>query len=180
MTTPQRPKRHHRTESKSSPRRILAKQRHAQALQMRMDGLSFDAIAKQLGYADAPGAYEAVKRALAAIPAAEAAQYRALNVERLNQEREGFRARLAPGEKERVALELSVQEREANYLGLDAPRPQPLPVSVYNDNRSLTISADVQQLVALLDCITPALSIEQLRSLRNLVQQQLPGGQDAV
>jgi len=71
-------------ESKSSKRRIEAKERQKKALQMRLAGASFDQIAEALGYANRSGAYDAVQRVMKGIPEPEAKLYKKLNIERLN------------------------------------------------------------------------------------------------
>jgi hypothetical protein len=53
-----------RGESKTSPRRIAAKLRAAEALKLWADGATNAAIARQLGYRDASGAWRAIDRAL--------------------------------------------------------------------------------------------------------------------
>ena len=47
---------------------VSRKEREAQCLQLRIQGWSFERIAKQVGYANSGGAYKAWKRALADIP----------------------------------------------------------------------------------------------------------------
>jgi len=71
-------------ESKSSKRRIEAKEKQKQALQLRMAGITFDEIAERLGYAQKSGAFHAVAKALNDIPRREAQDYKLLNLERLN------------------------------------------------------------------------------------------------
>ena len=48
----------------TSPRRLLAKQRQAQALQMRLAGAEYQAIADAIGYKTAAGAFVAVQAAM--------------------------------------------------------------------------------------------------------------------
>ena len=71
-------------ESKSSKRRIEAKERQQKGIRLRMAGATYVQIAEQLGYRSASGAYAAVKVALEAIPKPEAELYRRLNIERLD------------------------------------------------------------------------------------------------
>lgn len=85
---------------------------------MRLEGYTFEAIAGQLGYKDKAGAYLAVQAALNRIPAPEVAAYRKINLERLNQMR--LNARDLDTHKH-IEYEIKIQEREARYLGLDAP-----------------------------------------------------------
>ena len=55
-----------RGESKTSPRRIEAKRRAAEALKLRARGATYAAIARRLGYRDASGAWRAIDRTLVA------------------------------------------------------------------------------------------------------------------
>ena len=108
-------------ESKTSPRRLAAVEKGRQALELRIAGASFDQIATQVGYASKAGAYMAVKAALDRVPAPEVAEYRRLNLERLNRLRLHNQAGIVSGRKDAMNLEIDIQEREAKYLGLDAP-----------------------------------------------------------
>ena len=111
-------------ESKTSPRRIEAVERARQALELRIAGATFDQIASQLGYANRSGAYLAVKAALNRIPAHEVEEYRRLNIERLNRMRLANNPNIKSGDTAAMRVEISIQEREAKYLGLDAPVKQ--------------------------------------------------------
>ena len=55
-----------RGESKTSPRRIAAKLRAADAIRLRAAGATYQAIALHLGFRDASGAWRAIDRALVA------------------------------------------------------------------------------------------------------------------
>ena len=111
-------------ESKSSPRRIEAVQRQRRALELRVAGASFDDIAGALGYASKSGAYMAVRAGLNRVPAPEAMFYRALNLERLNRARLQNWKGVQNGNLKALYAELAIQDREARYLGLDAPIKQ--------------------------------------------------------
>ena len=123
-------------ESKTSPRRIAAVEKHRQALALRIGGASFEQIAQVLGYKDRTGGYRAVMAALALVPAPEAKTFRAINVERLNRMRLQYWGQLqrqrpqgeglSPDDIALMRVELAIQEREARYLGLDAPVQQEL------------------------------------------------------
>lgn len=116
--------RHHRTESKTSPRRLIAAEKHRQALILRMAGADFGQIAGKLGYKDASGAYRAVEAALKRVPEREVKNYRKLNLERLNSMRLQYWQRAREGDLEAMEMELKIQAREARYLGLDVPIQQ--------------------------------------------------------
>jgi hypothetical protein len=62
----------------------------ARAVRLRAQGASYSSIAKALGYHDESGAYKAVQRALAAIPAPEVEELRALQGEELDALRRGL------------------------------------------------------------------------------------------
>jgi AraC-like DNA-binding protein len=55
-----------RGESKTSPRRIEAKLRAAEAARLRVGGATYAEIARRLGYRDASGAWRAIDRGLVA------------------------------------------------------------------------------------------------------------------
>ena len=57
-----------RGESLLSPRRIAATLRTAEALRLRIEGATYAAIARQLGYRTRGGAWRAIHRALARYP----------------------------------------------------------------------------------------------------------------
>ncbi len=71
-------------ESKSSPRRIVAKEKQKRALQLRMAGATFAQIAETMGLPHASSAYDCIMRAMSHIPEPEAKLYKKLNLERLN------------------------------------------------------------------------------------------------
>jgi hypothetical protein len=72
------------TESKTSARRISARKKQAQALELRKGGATFAQIAQHLGFRTASGAHYAVMESLNRITSPAAEEYRTLNTERLN------------------------------------------------------------------------------------------------
>jgi hypothetical protein len=58
-----------RGESKTSPRRLLAAERHVRALELRANGYTFGQIATALGYTGRQGAHNAVRHALTRVAA---------------------------------------------------------------------------------------------------------------
>lgn len=105
-------------ESKTSPRRIQARLRAKQALELRLVGATFQQIAQRLGYNSKVAAYKAVMGELDRIPKPEAEELLKVNLERLNK----GRMAVWPLESHKdVETELKIQAREAAYLGLDSP-----------------------------------------------------------
>lgn len=72
------------SESTSSPRRIVAKEKAAKAIELRKAGKSFQAIADELGYGSDSAAFKAVQRALKAIAGEPAEELRTLELQRLD------------------------------------------------------------------------------------------------
>ncbi len=108
--------------NKTSPKTIAAQERAAKALELRKQGLTFENIAAQCGYAGKQGAFEAVSTAIRAITREPAEGVLALDLERLD----GLfaPAHLAATGGDWVALSacLRIMERRAKLLGLDAPQ----------------------------------------------------------
>lgn len=108
-------------ESRTSERRICAVDRQRQALQLRAAGLSYRAIADQLGYAGPSGAFKAVISALDDTVREPAREVRVLELERLDRLLAGVWEKATAGDIQAVAAALRVMERRARLLGLDAP-----------------------------------------------------------
>jgi hypothetical protein len=118
-------------------------ERDAYAAHLRSRGKSYPNIAREMGYANAGGAYKAVQRALKAIVAEPAAELRTIELVRLDGMWEAAQAVLegqhfvvSQGRLIRIGGEpmiddgpvlaaldrlLKIQERRAKLLGLDAP-----------------------------------------------------------
>jgi hypothetical protein len=109
-------------ESKASANRIVAAERQGQALALRKAGLGYAAIARQLGYAGASGAYKAIMTALRALTREPAEELRALELARLDDLLAGLWADARRGNVAKVDRVLKVMARRAALLGLDAPQ----------------------------------------------------------
>lgn len=115
----------------TTARRLAAADRQAAALRLRGRGLSYDAIAKELGYAHHSGAREAVMTGLQAITREPAEALLALETDRLDQLLgRWLPVALDPGQDAVRATELvlKIQERRARLMGLDAPGRQAVAV----------------------------------------------------
>lgn len=110
-------------ESKTSPRRVEAKERMAQAVELRKRGMTYQAIADALGYAHPGAAHKAVTTALRETMREPADELRTLELERLDAIMAANWDK-ATGEDpdERAATTvLRVMEARRKLLGLDAP-----------------------------------------------------------
>lgn len=133
-----------RGESKLSPRRIDVALRRAEAIKLRIAGMSMKTIADRLGYCSDIAAYNDIKRALAAATTEPVEEMRQIELARLDvlwQKAMMVLARqhLSVSNGRVVHLDgtpvpddapvlqaidrlLKIQERRARLLGLDAPR----------------------------------------------------------
>lgn len=111
---------------KTSPEVVEAKVRAAQALKLRMEGKTFEAIAEELGYAGKQGAYDAVRRSLAEITREPAEELIRLDLERLDAMWGVHYLNAQGGDVQALAACLKLMERRARLLGLDAPEKNAL------------------------------------------------------
>jgi hypothetical protein len=114
--------------SKNSKTRIAAAQRHTEALQLRLAGLTYRQIGERLGYTE-QRAHRVVTEELARLNAERAEQ--AAEVTRLELERlDALLAVVWPkaerGEMGALDRVLAIMNRRARLLGLDAPEKREL------------------------------------------------------
>lgn len=95
--------------------------RQGEALRLRLMGKSYQAIADEMGYANASGAANAVKRALDRTVREPADELRQMAVQRLDAMLEPLWRRIANGDPRAVEVAIKLEERRAKLLGLDAP-----------------------------------------------------------
>ena len=110
-------------ESKASKRRITARQRERQALELRMAGATYAKIAEALGISVA-GAHGAVMRALKRLNekvTEDAEEMRRLELERLDSLMLTLWPQAKRGNQGAIDRILRIMKRRAELLGLDAP-----------------------------------------------------------
>lgn len=108
-------------ESRTSPRRIDARERAAEALSMRKAGKSYRAIAAALGYRSPQAAFDAVQRAFGRLGTESAEDLRALELLRLDALWKVHFSAARQGDVAGTQICLRIMERRAKLLGLDAP-----------------------------------------------------------
>lgn len=119
MTKPK--KKPSRNGAKTSPETAAARVKGARALELRMQGKTFEAIARELGYAGKQGAYESVKRSIDAITREPAEELIKLDLERLDVLWQIQYLNAQSGDVQAMAACMKIMERRAKLLGLDAP-----------------------------------------------------------
>ena len=110
-----------RGESKLSPRRIAAAERARQALELRKGGASFPEIARRLDFKGPGAAYKAIARTLNRTLQEPAEHVRKLELERLDRLFLAIWPRAKRGDLQAIEKALSISQRRAKLLGLDAP-----------------------------------------------------------
>ena len=110
------------SESKTSQRRLRAADRQRQALELRKAGVSFEEIARSLGYAGPSSSYRAVMSALKRTLQEPADEVRKLELVRLDRAQRIAWERMLQGDLEALGKVIKVMERRAKLLGIDAPQ----------------------------------------------------------
>lgn len=135
---------------KARPSRITPSviEREAEVLKLRRGGLTFDLIAKELGFKHASGAHKAYVNACKRIIVSDVEEIRNVEAERLDIAQSAIWSRVLRGEIPAIQTLVRIMERRARLFGLDAPTKAQVDITTYDTS---TIDAEVQRLVALLD-----------------------------
>lgn len=94
--------------------------RERRALDLRRSRVTYDDIARQVGYASASGAYKAVHRALGRVAQPGVEEYRREELDMLDALHHAHWTRALAGDIAAAKIVLSTSERRAKLLGLDA------------------------------------------------------------
>ena len=147
----------------SQTRRVQAHARHLQALELRKAGATYQAIADQLGYAQAKGAYKAVTSALKATLKEPAEELRTLEALRLDAALLAIWRRVTKGDDKAIDRLLGIMKRRMELFGLAAAKRQELSGLIATlSARDLNLKrltaeelAELERLVDKLDVATP-------------------------
>jgi hypothetical protein len=96
-------------------------EKERRALGLRRAGITYDEIARQIGYSNASGARKAVMRALRRTLQDDADATRQLEAERLDRLQAGVWSAAAGGDVQALDRVLKIMDRRAKLLGLDVP-----------------------------------------------------------
>lgn len=96
-------------------------EKERKAVELRIAGYDYVAIAATLGYADHTGALKAVKRALLRTMKPATETERALEVARMDRVLKGIWHWAEHGQAEAIDRVLKISKRRSELLGLDAP-----------------------------------------------------------
>jgi len=110
-----------RRASGTSPERIMLTEKERAALELRKSGATLDDIARELGYCNRGAAHKAIRRALDATLQEPAAELREMEQVRLNTMLVAIWPKVKTGDHVALQDALSIMDRRAKLLGLDAP-----------------------------------------------------------
>jgi len=123
-------------------------EREAKVLELRRGGITFDTIAKRLGFAHASGAHQAYENACKRIVYAEVEETRKVEMDRLDIAQSAIWTNVLRGDVPSVTALMRIMDRRAKLLGLDQPMKAQVEVTNYDTN---TIDSEVARLVSLLN-----------------------------
>lgn len=110
--------------------RMLAEQKQQQVFKLRLAGVEFDAIAREVGYRTASGAYMALKAYLAKIHKRDAEQHKMLNISRLNRLLLAVWTTATDGGYEAQERALAILKELNKMLGLYEPQAHNITLDV--------------------------------------------------
>jgi hypothetical protein len=144
------------------------------ALELRhLHGMTFESIARELGYANKASAQKAYKRALKRVEVLDADDYLKADLDRLDAMTETYWVAALQGNLRAADMILRIMNKRAEYLGLDAPKKVQAEVVNYEGTRSL--DAEVIQLARVIDYIEGVAT-----DITTLPEQQDQGEQNRV
>lgn len=123
-------------------------ERETQVVALRRQGMTWDAIAKAVGYADATGAHAAYERASVRVVKEDINAIRQIEMERLDMLQASYWQQAMTGDIPAGQQVLKIMDRRAKLLGLDMPVKQQLEVISYDANN---IDNEVARLIGLLE-----------------------------
>jgi uncharacterized protein YegP (UPF0339 family) len=104
--------------------KLKATEQRTQAMQLRLAGATYEAIAQAVGYSSRQAAYRAIERARLETLREPADALREMELMRLERLQQGVWPAAIKGDHGAVDRVLRIMERRAKLLGLDAPVKQ--------------------------------------------------------
>jgi hypothetical protein len=97
-------------------------EKEAKIIELRRVGFTWEIIAKELGYANASGAYKAYQRLSDRFIRPNLEEYRDMELDRLDRLHATYWAKATKGETKAAEMVLKIIDKRAKLLGLDAPQ----------------------------------------------------------
>lgn len=138
------------SEGRARPSRIKPEtiEREAEVLKLRRGGLTFDLIAKQLGYKHPSGAHKAYVNAMKRLIRSDVEEIRTVELDRLDMAQAAIWPKVLRGEIPAIMAFIRIQERRSRLLGLDAPTKLQAEVVMYDGEQ---INRELQRIYEVFD-----------------------------
>lgn len=111
--------------------------REVAAIELRRKGLTYQAIADEIGYANAKGAQKAVQRGMQRALQEPADELREIEAARLDWAMSRIWGQVESGDLKAIGTMLRIMERRAKLLGLDAPTVVQNDVTLFDGSNDL-------------------------------------------
>jgi hypothetical protein len=132
----------------TSKNNVAVKDRDQNAIRLRMMGYTYDSIAGMLGYKNESGPYKAVQREMkrrALESGEDVSLVRQMEIERLDRFLLSVFPKTLEGDAQAISTAMSIMNRRAALLGLDAPKQfdQRVRVEIVSYNQALRDFLDI-------------------------------------
>lgn len=127
-----------RQSNRKGARQVSTVERMRMALEYRKAGLSYQAIADKVGWRSKSMAHHMVQKALRELVREPAEEVLILEIERLDRALVAIWNKVISGDVNSIRTMLSIMERRAKMLGLDAPAKSEVDLNIENDANQLT------------------------------------------
>lgn len=122
-------------------------EKEIQIIELRRAGVTWEKIAREVGFKNASGAYKMYQRAAERMARPHLEEYRDMQLDRLERMHMAVWPRAKDGDLRAIETALRIGDREAKLLGLDAPTKIQAEVTVYEGQQLIEHTARIVELV---------------------------------
>ena len=116
-------------------------------IELRRAGVTWEKIAKEVGFKNASGAYKMYQRAAERMVRPHLEEYRDMQLDRLERMHMAVWPRAKDGDLRAIDTALRIADREANLLNLNAPIKVQAEVTVYEGQQLVEHTARIVELI---------------------------------
>jgi transcriptional regulator len=116
-------------------------------IELRRAGVTWEKIAKEVGFKNASGAYKMYQRAAERMVRPHLEEYRDMQLDRLERMHMAVWPRAKDGDLRAIDTALRIADREANLLNLNAPIKVQAEVTVYEGQQLVEHTARIIELI---------------------------------
>lgn len=122
-------------------------EKELQIIELRRAGVTWEQIAREVGFKNASGAYKMYQRAAERMVRPDLEEYRDMQLDRLERMHKAVWLRAKDGDLRAIEMALRIGDREAKLLGLDAPTKIMAEVTVYEGQQLVEHTARIIELI---------------------------------